>query len=196
MNAPQHILEFADVAPEGTTFSANEFLEFGSRSTIDAALSRLAAQGEILRVGRGWYTAPVRGRFGERPPEPQAVVRAWAERHFVQVAPAGAASANQLGLTTQVPAKSIWLTTGQNTTLTIGNQRVPLKTSPAWQVQPGTAGALLRAVVWFGKEAPESTWSHVLRQLEEKERAVLTRALGVMPTWMAERFTIALSRGR
>ena len=63
---PESILRHAQSLPEGGVVSPKEFLHLASRAAVDQALSRLAKAGQLLRVGRGAYVAPVSSRFGIR----------------------------------------------------------------------------------------------------------------------------------
>ena len=44
----------------GWVFSANDFLDLGSRDAVDKTLSRMAATASIRRVARGLYDVPRR----------------------------------------------------------------------------------------------------------------------------------------
>jgi len=71
----------------------------GSRSAVDSALSRLAADGELVRVHKGlYYRPPPRGR---KRPLPLEVGMAIGGRG---AGPAGISAARLFGLTTQVPS--------------------------------------------------------------------------------------------
>ena len=189
MNTTQHIQQHAAAAPEGTTLCANELLTFGNRAAVDAALSRLARRGQLLRVERGQYVAPVQTRFGSRSPTVNSVVRDWARRHFVPIEPGGAASANLLGLTTQVPDASIWLTTAPSTRLQVGKATVELRHAPAWKVLSGATGAVLRALAWLGRAEAEANWQSIRSTLTAEDKDVLLIARAVTPSWMAELLT-------
>jgi predicted transcriptional regulator of viral defense system len=106
------VLSVAQSLPEGGLLSPKEFLHLGTRAAIDQTLTRLTKEGLLLRVGRGVYTLPVQGRFGVRPPSTESVVEAIEAASGEVVVPSGAAEANALGLTTQVPIKEEFLTTG------------------------------------------------------------------------------------
>lgn len=70
----------------------------GSRPAVDSALSRLAADGELVRVQKGlYYRPPPRGR---RRPLP---LEAGLEIGGPGSGPAGISAARTFGLTTQVP---------------------------------------------------------------------------------------------
>ena len=47
--------------------------------------------------------------------------------------PTGAAAANALGLTTQVPVRSVYLTSGRSRTMILGKQVIELQHAPRWQ---------------------------------------------------------------
>src|SRR5947209_2939780 len=116
------ILEWARSQSERTILSARELLHLGSRAAVDQALTRLHRRGELIRVSRGVYALPIEGRYGRRLPSPYKVAEAIARRRGEPVVRHGAAAANSLGLTTQVPVREVYLTTGANRQLEIGRQ--------------------------------------------------------------------------
>jgi len=77
---------------------------------VDQALSRLPERGQLIRAGRGLYLRPVTSRFGTHAPSVEQAVEALAIQRGEVIVPNGAAAANALGLTTQVPVRSIYLT--------------------------------------------------------------------------------------
>ncbi len=174
-------------AAEGVPVVAKELLDLGTRAAVDQTLSRLVRRGSLIRVGRGLYVRPVKGRFGVRPPEPATVVRAIAEQRGENVVPHGAAAANELGLTTQVPVREVYLTSGPTRKLKLGNQVVELRHAPAWQLAlPGRkAGALIRALAWLGPEQASDAIEAVRGRLSESERNSVVELRRMLPTWMA-----------
>jgi hypothetical protein len=138
----------------GWVFSAKHLTAFGDRAAIDQALSRLARDRRIRRLARGLYDVPkIHPVLGLLSPNPDAVAAAAAEQagHRLQISPARAA--NVLGLSSQVPAKTVYLTDGCSRRITIGNQVVYLKhASPRALLGAGTqAGAALQALRAMGK---------------------------------------------
>src|SRR6266568_7636728 len=144
----EDILKAAAGAPEGATLVAKDFLHLGSRAAIDQALSRLVRGKELLRAGRGLYVRPVQSRVGLHPPAVGKVVEAIGAGKGETIVPHGATAANALGLTTQVPVREIYLTSGRSRSLTLGSQVVELRHAPAWQLtHPGRAsGDAIRAL--------------------------------------------------
>lgn len=181
------ILSTVRALPEGGLISPKEFLHLASRAAVDQSLARLAREGQLLRVGRGAYALPVAGRFGSRPPSTEAIVEAIESTHGEVVVPNGAAEANALGLTTQVPTREIFLTSGPTRKLRLGNRTVELKHGSRWQLALGKrpAGKAIRALSWLGPEQAPSAL-HILRaKLPAEEWAALQAARAALPSWMA-----------
>lgn len=181
------ILSAARALPEGGLISPKEFLHLASRAAVDQSLARLAREGQLLRVGRGVYALPVAGRFGSRPPSTEAVVEAIQSTHGEVVVPNGAAEANALGMTTQVPTREIFLTSGPTRTLRLGNRIVELKHGSRWQLALGErpAGKAIRALSWLGPEQAPSALRILQTKLPAEEWAALHAARAVLPGWMA-----------
>lgn len=181
------IMSHARTLPEGEPLYAKQLLGLGSRAAVDQALSRLAKSGALLRVGRGIYVRPIESRFGTRAPETEKLVEAIAEARGETVASHGAAAANALGLTTQVPTRSIYLTSGRSRTLHLGKLKVELQHAPSWQLtlagRPG--GQIVRALAWLGPEKAHEL-SPVLK-LKAPKSAIeeVARARMRLPEWMA-----------
>jgi hypothetical protein len=188
------ILEHTNRLPEGALIAPKSFLHLGSRAAVDQALSRMARDGELLRITRGWYVRPRPTRFGPRAPSSREVVEQLSRATGETVVPSGAVAAHGLGLTTQVPVRTVYLTSGAGRRLQLGSQVVELRKAPSWQLWgAGTReGAVLRAVDWMGPEAGPEVVGRAVSSLtpEEKERLLLGCASA--PTWLAERLTRAL----
>ena len=148
----QQILEHAARQPEGTPLLARTLLHLGKRAAIDQTLSRLQRRGQLLRVARGIYVLPVQTRFGSHAPGAARVIEGLARQRGETIVPHGAAAANALGLTPQVPTRAIYLTSGPDRKLQLGRQTVELRHAPAWQLLlPGQpAGEAVRALAWNG----------------------------------------------
>jgi len=72
---------------------------------VDAALSRLSREGELVRVRRGLYWRGAKTLLGMAPPRSELIARELLGR--VGVGPAGMSAASSLGLSTQVPARTV-----------------------------------------------------------------------------------------
>lgn len=184
----QSILSQAQSLPEGGLLSPKEFLHLGSRAAIDQTLSRLAREGLLLRVGRGAYSLPVQGRFGVRPPSTESVVEAIESTSGETVVASGAAEANALGLTTQVPTREVYLTSGPSRRLKLGNREVELKHGNRWQMLLGKrpAGKAIRALMWLGPEQAPMVLQMLRSKLPSQEWEAMRQARAGLPSWMAK----------
>jgi len=114
---------------EGKVFSAKDFLDIGSRTTVDVTLASLTKEGRIRRIRRGLYDMPkVNPALGGKlSPDIDEAARAIARRQRWKIVPEGAWAANLLGLSTQVPSKIIYLTDGPNKEVPIGRRSIYFK---------------------------------------------------------------------
>lgn len=185
---PETIRLHASSLAEGSVLSPKEFLHLGSRAAIDQAFSRLTKSGELLRVARGVYVSPISGRFGTRPPAPEKVVRAFAEKSGEVVVSHGANSANALGLTQQVPTREVFLSSGRNRKLRLGRSVVAIKHAPQWMLALGSgpAGDAVRALAWMGQAHVTKSLSALHKRLSEDDWNTLTSARAALPSWMAK----------
>ena len=116
----KRILDEVATRPKATPVYAKALLHLGKRAAVDQALSRLARRGQLLRVDRGLYLRPIETRFGTRAPSVGRVLEALETEAGETIAPSGASAANKLGLTTQVPVRMIYLTSGRSRRLQFG----------------------------------------------------------------------------
>jgi len=194
MTVAETILAEAKTLPEGAVISAKELLHLGNRAAVDQALSRLGRSKKLMRIGHGLYVRPVESRFGIRAPAPEKVVARLAETNAETVAPHGAAAANRLGLTTQVPTKVIYYTSGPNRRIKLGAQIVELKHAPNWMLLSGAgrAGEAVRALAWIGKQHASEALSKLKRTLSEAEVNELVARRRVLPGWLSQSISRSL----
>lgn len=188
MNLNSQILERARVLPEGALLRAKELLHMGTRVAIDQALSRLVKGGQLLRAGRGMYVRPVETRFGARPPSVPKVVEALGAAKGETLVSSGAAAANALGLTTQVPVRIVYLTSGRTRLLSVGAQTVELRHAPRWQLElpESRAGQAIRALAWVGEERASEAVRSLRGKLSSTDIQALAAVQGRLPTWVAK----------
>lgn len=184
----EQILAHAAALPDGAPLAAKSLLYLGNRAGVDQALSRLAERGQLIRAGRGVYLRPVVSRFGTRSPSVEQAVEALASQRGEVIVSNGAAAANALGLTTQVPVRSIYLTSGRTRTMTLGKQRVELRHAPRWQLALADrpAGQAVRALAWLGPEQAETALETLKRKLPPTAFGELVAAAPQFPTWLAQ----------
>jgi hypothetical protein len=189
------ILAHASTLAEGAPVTARDFLHLGTRAAIDQALSRLSRAGKLMRSGRGLYVLPVQGRFGTRAPSPEKVATESARLRGETIASHGAAAANRLGLTTQVPMRTTYLTSGPSRQLRLGAQSIELKHVPPWQLlNPNrVSGEVLRALAWSGRPHARETLARLKSKLAPEVRKELIAFRSSLPGWLAETISVELA---
>ena len=183
----EQILAYAEGLSEGTPVSAKSLLHLGNRAAVDQALSRLAERGWLIRADRGVYLRPVTSRFGTRPPSVAQAVQALASQRGEIIVSSGAAAANTLGLTTQVPVRSVYLISGRSRMMNLGKQVVELRHAPRWQLALAhrPAGEAIRALAWLGPEKAEAALKTLKRKLPQTIFDELVAVAPQLPTWLA-----------
>lgn len=188
-NASTAILKRARGRGTGWVFAASDFLDLGSRAAIDQALSRLTKAGRIRRVRRGLYDLPTQhARFGTLAPRSDGVAAAIVRGGALTVMPDGAAAANALGLTDQVPARPRVLTNGPARRVSVGARAITYaRVAPSRLTGAGTVWrTVIEALRWLGPvESDRPRVSLVLRaRLTVADRRDLVVKLRHAPTWM------------
>jgi hypothetical protein len=186
------ILRMTNQLPEGASVTAKMLLHLGTRPAIDQSLSRLARSGKLLRAGRGIYVASVKSRFGTHPPLAEWMVEEFALQRGETIAPSGATSANALGLTTQVPVRAVYWTSGRSRKLNLGKQSLELVHVPSWQLAfaDEPVGEIVRTLAWAGPERVHKVLSGIEGKVPRSEILKVAQQVSRFPPWMAS----ALSR--
>jgi hypothetical protein len=140
----------------GWAFSPRDFLDLGGRSTVDSALHRLAQRGEIRRVIRGIYDYPRFSKLLDQQlsPDVDQVARALARKFRWRIQPTGATALNFLGLSTQVPARAIYLSDGPDKTYQIGKMTLVFEHTALKEsgVKLKESGLIVQALKSLGSE--------------------------------------------
>jgi hypothetical protein len=176
---------------EGKAFSAKDFLDIASRTMVDVTLASLALDGRIRRIRRGLYDMPKVNTAlgGELSPDIDEAARAVARRQRWKIVPEGPWAANLLGLSTQVPAKIVYLTDGPNHDLMIGRRMIQFKHArpKAMAGLEGKLALVVQALRHLGKEGVgprEIATLQAALSPEEKRRLVKDTQFGV--DWIYE----------
>ena len=187
----KQILSYVESEPEGTPLTAKGLLHLANRAAIDQTLSRLAKRGEVMRLGRGIYVRPIKTKYGVRPPLSEKMVEQFAAARGETIVTSGAASANALGLTMQVPVREVYLTSGRSRYLSLGKQTVELRHAKPWQLIKGNGrvGQAVRALEWLGPREAGRALVTLQEKLEPQELRELQAARPVLPTWLAQRIS-------
>ena len=187
----EQILNRIEHLGAGRAFMAKDFLDIASRGTIDMALSSLVREGTIRRVRRGLYDSPKVNPSlgGALSPDIDESARALARRHRWKIVPEGTWAANLLGLSTQVPAKIVYLSDGPSKNVPLGRRTIYFKHArpQALAAENGKSALVVQALRHLGKEEVDKTVIARLRTvLSEAERRKLVQATRFGVDWIYE----------
>ncbi|ANK83535.1 MAG: hypothetical protein TEF_15600 [Rhizobiales bacterium NRL2] len=181
-------------------WTPGDFADLGSRAAIDKTLQRLASAGELRRIDRGLYDKPRKNELTGRPtvPDYRAVIRAVARRDKARTVIDGMTAANDLGLTTAVPARIEVLVDARLKPIKLGSQEIHFKfAAPSrlyWADRP--AVRVVQALHWMqdmlDQDSERRRVRTVLRRLfadprhGQAIRDDLRAGLSALPIWMQE----------
>jgi hypothetical protein len=196
----------AGAAPSGV-WSRSDFLDIATPNAVEKALQRLTNRGEIRRPHRGLYDRPAKSQLtGKMVFPPRAsFIDAIARRDKLRVCVDGMTAANDLGLTTAVPARStIYADTYPRTIEIVANagdaeatkpviyildfKRISAKTA-FWAGRP--AMRVIQALHWFRDERAnlEAVVDGIVRYLARSPHRQpivedLRENIHAIPAWM------------
>jgi len=177
-------------------WTAVDFLDLGPRGAVDKALQRLVSAGVLHRIDRGLYAQPRISSLTGKPsaPDTRVVLDAVARRDQARLVVDGLTAANDLGLTTAVPARTLVLTDARLSPIRLGNQVITFRrAAPSrlyWAGRP--AMRVVQALHWLQDMVPSDRDS-ILRRLRSAlsvpqygrtVRDDLRDGLHTLPIWM------------
>ncbi len=179
---------------EGQILFISDFSDLnGNEKVVSRALSAEEKKGNIVRLAKGMYLRPKNTRFGIVYPSVDEMVKAIAHRDKSKVQPCGMTALNMLGLSTQVPTKYTYLTSGSSRKLKLGDRLIELKRSvPKNFVFKTTLGALLmQALKSLGEKNISKQEIVQIRKLIDNEKRMEHFKLDIllMPIWMRKLIT-------
>ena len=186
-SVPDRLMKRVRASGRGSVFTPSDFLTVAARSSVDQALSRLVKGGQLRRLARGLYDFPkLHPKLGALSPAPDDVAHALARETGSQVQIAGARAANALGLSTQVPAQSTYLTDGPSRRVVLGKRIVDLRhASPKHLIAPGSpAGTVVQALRHVGPVRAADVAQVAARRLSANDKKTLASTAVQAPAWM------------
>jgi len=186
-SVPDRVMKRVRASGRGSVFTPSDFLTVAARSSVDQALSRLVKAGQLRRLARGLYDFPkVHPKLGPLSPTPDDVAQALARETGSLVQIAGARAANALGLSTQVPAQSTYLTDGPSRRVVLGKRVVDLRhASPKHLIAPGSpAGTVVQALRHVGPVRAADVVQIAARRLSANDKKTLASTAVQAPAWM------------
>jgi len=186
----QKILSRITAQGRGWVFTPADFLDLGSRNAVDLALSRNARSGAIRKLAHGLYDCPRRDpRLGLLSPSTDDIAKALQGRDASRLQPSGAHAANILGLSDQVPMRTVFLTDGRSRTIRLGRRTILLKkTTPRQMTTIGRmSGTVIQALRWLGRRNVDDKIVSILRRrLTPLDKSDLLKDIRYAPAWVGE----------
>lgn len=174
----------------GWVFTPADFAGIGHHEAVNSALQRLRQKEKILRIARGLYHQPKHHPLlGDLAPTTSQIVDAIKRANNIRVQPSGAYAANLLGLSEQVPLRTVLLTDGLSKILQIGRQRIEFRktTSKVMACSDRVSGLVIQALKYLGKDHVDDAVIDMLsKRLTAKDRATLLDDTRYAPAWIAE----------
>ena len=185
----------------GWAWTPVDFVDLGNRDVIDKNLQRLTQAGELRRIDRGIYDRSVHNNLTRKAsvPDYRAVIDAVMRRDQARMVVDGMTAANDLGLTTAVPAKIEVLVDARLKPIKLGNQEIKFKhAAPSrlyWAGRP--AMRIVQALHWLKdiiersedeKQRVRSILSRLFKDPKHGKilRGDLKNGLSALPIWMQD----------
>lgn len=190
MDADRHnitLRERIEALPEDSVLFRTDFPEYHSEF-VGGTLAELTQEGMLVKLAQGIYAKPRRSRFGLVLPSVDKIVQAIAARDNAEVLPSGMTALNVLGLSTQVPMKYSYLTTGSERIIKLENQEIKLKRGVPknFCYETKLIALLVQALKTLKQQNVGEEELQVIRNLisREPDRSALAKDVDMMPVWM------------
>ncbi len=184
------VAEKLEITQKGTILFADDFLDIGSRHSINKALFRLKGKGILIRLAFGIYLFPKKDKaLGILYPATEDVAEAIAKRDQARIIPTGIQALNKLGLSTQVPLKAVYLTDGAPRSIRVGKRTITLKkASPKNLNAKGKiSGLAIQALKTIGKKNVTDKELQKLKSiLKQEEKENLLNDAKLAPAWITK----------
>lgn len=188
----QSILRRVSREGRGWAFTPHDFADLGDPRSIGMALTRLVRDGKIRRISRGIYDKPqdhpVLGQAGATI---DAIIKAIARNRNLRLLPSPAVAANQLGLSTQVPAQLIYHSDGAATEVKLGKLTIVFRRNSGRSLALAgrASGLVAQALRFFGKDRVTQAHIDLLRQrLDAQALREIAQDVAKVPAWMRPHF--------
>src|SRR5712692_362517 len=157
-NLKQPVVSRIVDGPPSQVWTPIDFLDLGSRATVDKVLQRLVAAGRLRRIDRGLYDTPRLNSLTKQPAvaDYRQIIDALGRRDQVRMLVDGLTAANDLGLTTAVPSHVVIHTDARRRSIQLDQLKIDFRhTAPSrlyWAGRP--AMRVVQALHWLKDTLP------------------------------------------
>lgn len=187
----ESVLKKIESFEAGTVFIANDFLEIASYERIRNILNRLVKDGTIHRILNGVYYQPKYSELIEEyeAPNVHQVALAIARKYNWTITPSENTALNILGLSTQVPAKWVYLSDGKYVTYSFGGIDIEFKRRSNAEISNMSTitSMVIQAIKAIGKDRISGEQIDILKKrLSGEEKKALLREGKTATAWIYE----------
>jgi hypothetical protein len=174
----------------GGVYINKDFLDLGSRSAVDQALSRLVRAGAIERLGRGLFALRTcrTGSHGETSPDPDRVAQAIARKRGGRAQRPWAISAGPLGSPAEGPSGNLYVTDASPGTVQLGEMTLTFKRLAPRQLSgPGrSARSVIQSLESLGRDGfTEAIAERLKATLSRREKDKFLRESRYAAGWIS-----------
>lgn len=189
MNAMQTIRKQIMAVPDGSIFTIRDFYGITDQNNTKQCISRLVKGGVLKRVCKGIYQKPkyIKILNSYASADPYLVAEALVRENGWSISPAGNAALNILGLDTQIPMRTVYVSSGPNRKYEWGKTSIEFQHRSSKEIGPFSAitALIIQALKTIG---PENIGDWHLRRLQslltEKDREAIRKESRFAFTWM------------
>ena len=187
MTIKEKIANIIERSSNGKLFFNNSFPKYDD-DYVRQILAELCSQGVIARISFGIYVKPIESKFGIVYPPTSDIVKAIAKRDKAKILPTGNTAMNLLGLSTQVPMNSEYITSGSAREIKLGNRTIRLKRSVPknFDYKGELMPVLVQALKAIGQNNLTDEHLGIIRKLltEYPEEKTWQKDVQLAPTWV------------
>ncbi len=175
---------------KGKLFFPSSFSKYGSSSSIRQALKRLENDDFLVRLAPGIYLYPkLHPTLGVLYPDFEEIAIAIAKRDKARIIPTGIQALNKLGLSTQVPVNTVFLTDGSTRSIKLEQGSIKFKkaTPKLLSVKSDKLILIIQALKELGvNNVTPAIKERVREVLETVNDDLIKHDIKLAPHWVAE----------
>lgn len=163
--AEKRIIDMSD----SSVFTTSDFADITADNNLRQIFSRLESEGKIRRILPGIYDKPAFSEILQEKsaPDINAVAEAIARKNNWTIAPDGDTALNLLGISTQVPAKWEYLSSGDTKNYQVGNRSISFIHRADRELN-GMSRKTMLVIQAIKALGPEHVSEDIINQLAEK----------------------------
>lgn len=189
MTAMQTIRKQVEAVPDGSIFTMRDFYGISDPNNTKQCISRLVREGSLNRICKGIYQKPkyIKILNSYASADPRLVTEALVRENGWSIVPSGNAALNILGLDTQVPMRTVYVSSGPNRRYEWGKTSIEFQHRSSKEIGPFSeiTALIIQALKALGPDRI-SDWHirMICSLLSEGDREAVRNESRFAFTWM------------